>query len=149
MINVLLSDEKGEPFSSLFMTLPSKRKLPMYYQRIGEPIDLTTIEKNIVTGMYKNVELFDKDMNKLIMNNVKYYGRTSDFGIAAIRLRKEYNIAKLNYVPQIKEIIGDTIPPSFMPVQEDPGELKTSCRRSGFIGGKIMFVSFQVMKKKM
>ncbi|XP_065205528.1 histone-lysine N-methyltransferase ash1-like [Planococcus citri] len=119
---VSAKDEKGQPFSSLFMTLPSKRKLPMYYQRISDPIDLTTIERNIVTGMYKNVELFDKDMKKLIANSVKYYKRTSDYGIAAVRLRKEYNISKLKHVDELKEVIGESIPATFMPGQEDPGD---------------------------
>ncbi|XP_065200673.1 uncharacterized protein LOC135831812 isoform X2 [Planococcus citri] len=119
---VSAKDEKGQPFSSLFMTLPSKRKLPMYYQRISDPIDLTTIEKNIITGMYKNVELFDKDMKKLIANSVKYYKRTSDYGIAAVRLRKEYNISKLKHVDELKEIVGESMPPTFMPGQEDPGD---------------------------
>lgn len=104
------------------MNLPSKRKLPSYYQRISEPIDLTTIEQNIITGVYKSVESFDKDMNKLFFNNVKFYGRTSDRGILATRLRKEYNIAKLKYAPQIKEIMGSSLPANFIPEQEDPGK---------------------------
>lgn len=109
------------------MNLPSKRKVPTYYRSIKEPIDLTTIEKNIITGVYKDIESFDKDMNKLIMNNVKHYGRTSDTGIAAIRLRKEYNIAKLKYTSQLEEIIGQPLPSSFIPIQEDPGKSVMPC----------------------
>lgn len=93
----------------------------MYYQRISDPIDLTTIEKNIVTGMYKNVEVFDKDIKRLIANSVKYYKRTSEYGIAAVRLRKEFNISKLKHVEELKKIVGETLPPTFMPGQEDPG----------------------------
>lgn len=108
------------------MSLPSKQKLPTYYQRVEEPIDLTFIEKNIVTGVYKEVESFDKDMKKLITNNVKYYGRTSEQGIAAVRLRKAYNIAKLEHITQIQEITGQPLPASFRPVQENPGKQSKS-----------------------
>lgn len=104
-----------------FMSVPSKRKLPQYYQRISEPIDLNTIEHNIVTGVYKTVESFDSNMNRLFANNVKFYGRTSDLGIAATRLRKIYNVAKLDFVSQLEEILGESPPASFVPEQEDPG----------------------------
>ena len=35
---------------------------------IKEPIDLNTIEKNILTGQYTNVEDFEKDFLKLFDN---------------------------------------------------------------------------------
>lgn len=104
------------------VTLPSKRKLPQYYQRVTDPVDLTGIEHNIVTGVYKTVESFDQEMCRLFTNNVRFYGRTSDIGIAATRLRKIYCIAKLNYVGQLKEILGEMLPPGFLPEQEDPGQ---------------------------
>lgn len=103
------------------VTLPSKRKLPQYYQRVTEPIDLTGIEHKIVTGVYKTVESFDQDVCRLFSNNVRFYGRTSDIGIAATRLRKIYSIAKFDFVDQLKEILGDTLPATFLPEQEDPG----------------------------
>lgn len=103
------------------MTLPSKRKLPSYYTRIEDPIDLAAIEKNILTGVYKDVEAFNADMNKLISNNVSFYGRISEYGIAAVNLRKAFNIAKLKYATQIQEVIRQPLPSSFMPEQEDPG----------------------------
>lgn len=115
--------EKGKPYSSFFLTLPSKRKLPNYYTRVEEPIDLTAIEKNIITGVYKDVKSFDADMNKLITNNVTFYGRISDYGIAAVNLRKAYNISKLKYAAELQETLGQSLPPAFMPEQEDPGEL--------------------------
>ncbi len=103
------------------MTLPSKRKLPTYYTRVEDPIDLSTIEKNIVSGVYKDVESFDTDINKLINNNVTFYGRISDYGIAAVNLRKAYNIAKMKYASQLQDVIGQTLPTSFVMEQKDPG----------------------------
>lgn len=107
------------------MTLPSKRKLPGYFQRISEPIDLTQIEHNINSGVYKTVESFDQDVCKLFANNVRFYGRTSDIGIAATRLRKIYSVAKLEHLDELKEILGEAPPASFIPEQEDPGEITT------------------------
>jgi len=114
-------EEDGELLAGPLVTLPSKRKLPQYYQRVSEPIDLTTIEQNIVTGVYKTVDLFDQDMCRLFSNNVRFHGRTSDIGIAATRLRKIYSIAKLEFVDQLREILGDELPTTFIPEQEDPG----------------------------
>ncbi|KAF6207622.1 hypothetical protein GE061_016069, partial [Apolygus lucorum] len=113
-------DESGELLSSHFATLPSKRKFPLYYQRIQKPIDFTTIEQNIVTGEYKTVEAFDEDMNALFKNNIRWYGRTSDLGISATRLRKIYNLAKLDILPKLEELLGETPPASFIPAQDDP-----------------------------
>jgi hypothetical protein len=103
-----------------FLTLPSKRKLPQYYQRVTDPIDLCTLEQNIVTGFYRTVESFDQDMGRLFNNNVRFFGRTSELGIAATRLRKAYNLAKADFLAQIEEILGESPPASFLP-EHDPG----------------------------
>lgn len=104
-----------------FLTLPSKRKLPQYYQRVTDPIDLCTLEQNIVTGFYKTVESFDQDMTRLFTNNVRFFGRTSELGITATRLRKVYNMEKMKFVSQLEEILGENPPASFLP-EHDPGK---------------------------
>ncbi|XP_014262074.1 histone-lysine N-methyltransferase ash1 isoform X2 [Cimex lectularius] len=114
-------EESGELLSSHFITLPSKRKYPLYYQRIQNPIDLNMIEHNINTGIYKTVESFDQDMMNLFKNNVRWYGRTTDLGIAATRLRKIYNLSKIEILPKLEELLGTSPPSSFIPAQEDPG----------------------------
>ena len=43
---------------------------PDYYQLIEEPIDLSTIEKNILSGHYKSAQGFDRDL-KLLFANVE------------------------------------------------------------------------------
>ncbi|XP_066993147.2 histone-lysine N-methyltransferase ash1 [Anabrus simplex] len=122
LYNVVIAakDERTEMLCAPFLTLPSKRKLPEYYQRISEPIDLGTLEQNIVTGYYRTVESFDQDMNRLFANNVRFFGRTSELGITAARLRKVYNEAKLAFLPQLEEILGESPPASFIP-ERDPG----------------------------
>lgn len=104
-----------------FTSLPTKRKLPSYYQRVAEPIDLLTIEQAINTGVYTTIEAFDRDMMKLFNNNVRFYGRTSELGIASARLRRVYCLAKIDFIGQLKEVLGETIPSSFIPEKPDPG----------------------------
>ncbi|CAD1480045.1 unnamed protein product, partial [Heterotrigona itama] len=93
----------------------AKRKLPDYYEKISDPIDLTTIDQCIGTGHYKTAEHFDHDMIKLFDNNVRFFGRTSEMGIAAARLRKLYLGSKPDFVDAITEAVG--CPPSqgFLP----------------------------------
>ncbi|KAK1129694.1 hypothetical protein K0M31_019410 [Melipona bicolor] len=108
-------DENGQLLCTPFITLPSKRKLPDYYEKISDPIDLTTIDQCIGTGHYKTAEHFDHDMIKLFDNNVRFFGRTSEMGIAAARLRKLYLGSKPDFVDAITEAVG--CPPSqgFLP----------------------------------
>ncbi|KAL7299920.1 hypothetical protein TKK_0007242 [Trichogramma kaykai] len=108
-------DENDELLCSPFIALPSKRKVPEYYEKVLEPIDLTTIDQNIEAGHYKTAEQFDQDVIKLFENNVRFFGRTSDIGIAAARLRKIYLSRKVDFVSPITEATG--LPPSqaFLP----------------------------------
>lgn len=82
---------------------------------------MTTIEQNITTGIYKTIEAFDRDMTRLFANNVRYFGRTSELGIAATRLRRSYNLAKLDAAVQLEVITGEAVPANFLPEKEDPG----------------------------
>lgn len=118
-------DERGEFLATPFTSLPTKRKLPNYYQRVAEPIDLQTIEQNINTGVYKTIEAFDHDMSRLFTNNVRFFGRTSDLGIAATRLRRIYCLAKLDAVVQLEQVLGENVPATFIPEKTDPG-MKTN-----------------------
>lgn len=39
-----------------------------YYEKVSDPLDLSTIEKQILTGHYKTAEAFDTDMLKVFRN---------------------------------------------------------------------------------
>jgi len=114
-------EETGEILATPFITLPSKRRVPNYYQKISEPIDLTTIANNIEVGVYDTVIAFDSDILKLLTNNMKYYGRTSDLGVISTRLRKIYNLAKVEFVPKIESILEKPIPEAFIAEKNNPG----------------------------
>lgn len=109
------NDENGQPLCTPFMNLPPKRKLSDYYEKITEPIDLSTIDQCIGTGHYKTAEHFDHDMIRLFDNNVRFFGRTSEIGIAAARLRKLYLSSKPDFVDAITEATGSPPSQSFLP----------------------------------
>uniref|UniRef100_A0A0C9R856 Ash1 protein n=1 Tax=Fopius arisanus TaxID=64838 RepID=A0A0C9R856_9HYME len=111
------NDENDLPLCTPFINLPPKRKLPEYYEKVQEPIDLTMIDQNIGTGHYKTAEHFDQDIIKLFDNNVKYFGRTSEIGIAAARLRKLYLGSKADFIDAITEATGAPPAQGFLPPQ--------------------------------
>ncbi|XP_012535549.1 uncharacterized protein LOC105836216 [Monomorium pharaonis] len=109
------NDENGQLLCIPFMTLPPKKKLSDYYEKIVEPIDMITIEQCIGTGHYKTAEHFDQDMIRLFDNNVRFFGRTSEIGIAAARLRKLYLGSKPDFVDAITEATGSPPSQAFLP----------------------------------
>ena len=100
-------DENNELLCIPFLTMPSKRKVPEYYTRVVDPIDLSVIEQNIANGVYKTPDSFNTDMNLLFSNAIKYYGRTSENGIAATRLKKIYVECKKLYVAKFEDTLGE------------------------------------------
>ncbi|XP_046400924.1 uncharacterized protein LOC124167161 isoform X2 [Ischnura elegans] len=115
-------DERSLLLAEPFVSLPSKRKHPEYYVRVSDPIDLATLERNIITGFYKTVEAFDNDFTRLFSNNMRFFGRTSELGIAAARLLKIYNMAKADFLSQLEDILGESPPASFIPDCDIGGE---------------------------
>lgn len=111
------NDENHQLLCTPFIALPAKRKLPEYYEKVLDPIDLTMIDQAVGTGHYKTAEQFDHDMIKLFDNNVKFFGRTSEIGIAAARLRKLYLGSKADFIEAITEATGSPPAQGFLPPQ--------------------------------
>ncbi|RVE67214.1 hypothetical protein OJAV_G00115150 [Oryzias javanicus] len=101
-------DSAGQALAAPLMNLPSRKRNSQYYEKVSDPLDLNTIEKQIVTGHYKTVEAFDTDMLKVFRNAEKYYGRKSSVGRDVYRLRKAYYSARHEAAVQIDEIVGET-----------------------------------------
>ncbi|XP_011478936.1 histone-lysine N-methyltransferase ASH1L isoform X2 [Oryzias latipes] len=101
-------DSAGQALAAPLMNLPSRKRNSQYYEKVSDPLDLNTIEKQIVTGHYKTVEAFDTDMLKVFRNAEKYYGRKSPVGRDVYRLRKAYYSARHEAAVQIDEIVGET-----------------------------------------
>ncbi|XP_056642508.1 histone-lysine N-methyltransferase ash1 isoform X2 [Diorhabda sublineata] len=107
-------DSKGELLSIPFLTMPSKRKVPEFYTRLSNPIDLTIIEQNIATGVYKTAESFDEDFNLLFRNYIRFYGRTSEMGIASAKLKKIYTDSKRESLTKFEDTLGEKPPSTFV-----------------------------------
>uniref|UniRef100_T1IMB6 Ubiquitin-activating enzyme E1 C-terminal domain-containing protein n=1 Tax=Strigamia maritima TaxID=126957 RepID=T1IMB6_STRMM len=107
-------DERGNLMASPLMTCPSKKKNPEYYVKIKDFIDLSVVEKNILTGHYKMVESFEQDFCKVFTNAEKYFGRISEMGHMIARLRKVYQDAKRDMSVQLEDILGESLPQSFI-----------------------------------
>ncbi|NXO09807.1 ASH1L methyltransferase, partial [Oriolus oriolus] len=101
-------DSSSQVLAAPLLNLPPKKKNADYYEKISDPLDLATIEKQILTGYYKTVEAFDGDMLKVFRNAEKYYGRKSPTGRDVCRLRKAYYNARHEASAQIDEIVGET-----------------------------------------
>ena len=71
--NVVASNPKVE----LFKELPSQERNPLYFDLVEEPIDLSSIEKSINSGIYSDPDQFDRDFLKLFQNNYRlvHYNR--------------------------------------------------------------------------
>ncbi|KAL1453943.1 hypothetical protein WDU94_010244, partial [Cyamophila willieti] len=108
-------DTSQTVLSSFFLTLPSKKKLPKYYEIIPDPIDFNTIDVNISSGVYKNLASYDCDMLRLFNNAPKFYGRTTDEGIAATKLRKVYLMTKVVHSEELSRVLGEPLPENFLP----------------------------------
>ncbi|XP_036393803.1 histone-lysine N-methyltransferase ASH1L-like [Megalops cyprinoides] len=101
-------DSSSHTLAAPLLTLPSRKRNTQYYEKVSDPLDLSTIEKQILTGHYKTVEAFDTDMLKVFRNAEKYYGRKSSVGRDVCRLRKAYYGARHEAAVQIDEIMGET-----------------------------------------
>lgn len=58
----------SELLGKMTLCMRSHRRNADYYEKISDPLDLATIEKQILTGYYKTVEAFDGDMLKVFRN---------------------------------------------------------------------------------
>ncbi|KAJ4927794.1 hypothetical protein JOQ06_015596, partial [Pogonophryne albipinna] len=101
-------DSAGQTLAAPLVNLPSRKRNSQYYEKVSDPLDLSTIEKQILTGHYKTVEAFDTDMLKVFRNAEKYYGKKSSVGRDVCRLRKAYFSARHEAAVQIDEIVGET-----------------------------------------
>jgi histone-lysine N-methyltransferase ASH1L len=88
------------------MHVPSKKKNPDYYQLITDPIDLSTIEENILSGRYISAQGFDHDLHLLFRNVELYCGKKSEIGVGVSRLRRLYNTILADAAPELEEVLG-------------------------------------------
>ncbi|XP_052865683.1 histone-lysine N-methyltransferase ash1 [Anopheles cruzii] len=101
-----LKDEKGHPYIAK-LQLPSKKKTPLYYERIPKPIDLGQIEASIEQGAYRLPKAFEDDLLIMLSNAIKYFGISSPEGVASEALKSHYYTCKAQQVPKLQAYIGE------------------------------------------
>ncbi|XP_052902605.1 histone-lysine N-methyltransferase ash1 [Anopheles moucheti] len=101
-----LKDDKGTPYISK-LQLPSKKKIPLYYERIPKPIDLAQIETNIEQGVYRMPKVFEDELLIMLSNAIKYFGINSPEGVASEALKSHYYTCKQQQVPKLQAYIGE------------------------------------------
>lgn len=128
------------------LSIPSKRKLPQYFERIPRPIDLAAIETNVETGTYTHPQLFDEDVLRMFSNAVKFYGMATAESDAAQLLLDAYTQKKKQCLVRLEQIIGSDGLQSFVPskpnqlllLNVDPNEDIIRCICGLFIDEGIM-----------
>ncbi|XP_062556034.1 histone-lysine N-methyltransferase ash1-like isoform X2 [Armigeres subalbatus] len=101
-----LKDERSQLFLNR-LALPSKKKVPLYYERIPRPIDLAQIQANIEQGSYKQPKAFEEDLLIMLSNAVKYFGIGSPEGVASEKLKEHYYICKQRQVDRLIAYVGE------------------------------------------
>lgn len=118
------------------MNLPSKKKNPQYYEKIKNPIDLSTIESNVENGVYDRPVLFDSDINRLFSNALGYYGNDSPEATITMQLQTVYARKKADLYNKLVTICGESAELStlleaqadpFLCPAEDPNEDHIRC----------------------
>lgn len=89
------------------MNLPSKKKNPQYYEKIKNPIDLSTIKANVEKGIYDRPALFDADTNRLFANAIEYYGESAEATIT-MQLKTVYAHKKSVLYDQLVATCGES-----------------------------------------
>lgn len=118
------------------LNLPPKKKNPQYYEKIKNPIDLSTIEGNVEKGVYERPVLFDLDVNRLFSNALEYYGNESPEATITMQLQTVYARKKADLYSKLVAICGESAElstlleaqsgPFLCPV-EDPNEDHIRC----------------------
>lgn len=71
--------------------------MPDYYEIIKDPMDLQTLEERVDADLYKNVDDFETDMQKIFDNCKKYNDDSSNYYKCAVKLEK-FCKEKLKYL---------------------------------------------------
>lgn len=67
------NSEGSTSIVELFLRLPSRRLDPEYYEKVKEPIDITTIQQKLKNPDYSTFDQFCEDVTTFISNTLCYY----------------------------------------------------------------------------
>lgn len=81
MMGLLRKHKYAGPFQEAVD--PYALNIPDYFDIIKEPMDLTTVEKNLKDGQYQNMLQFANDVRKIWHNAMLYNPQGSDIHVMA------------------------------------------------------------------
>uniref|UniRef100_A0A914EBK5 Uncharacterized protein n=1 Tax=Acrobeloides nanus TaxID=290746 RepID=A0A914EBK5_9BILA len=81
----------GNILCEMFMQLPSKKELPLYYKTISKPIDLSKIKKFIRDGKYLSVEDLTEDIKLMVRNAQDYNEEGSEIYDDSVLINEVWN----------------------------------------------------------
>lgn len=93
---IRFADDTGRVLSDPFMKLPSRQKLPDYYEIIKKPVDIKKILQRIEDGKYYDFTELEKDFVQLCQNAQIYNEETSLIYEDSIQLQSVFFNAKQN-----------------------------------------------------
>lgn len=134
-MQICIPDDSGQ-YAITKLNLPSRKKVPQYYEKIKNPIDLSTIEANVEKGVYDKPTIFDDDVNRLFSNAIEYYGTESPEATITTQLQAIYARKKTDSFDRLVTICGESselnklletqFGPFLCPI-EDPNEDHIRC----------------------
>ncbi|KUJ24337.1 Bromodomain-containing protein-like protein [Mollisia scopiformis] len=98
----LTADKSGRQISTAFLTLPSKRDLPDYYDVIKMPIAIDTIEAKLRRREFPNLSVLESWFKRMISNAKEYNERGSEIYDDSERLRKALSNFMTRHNPAYK-----------------------------------------------
>lgn len=69
---ILLTDKDADPICGPFLSLPSRKDYPDYFEDIEKPIALDKIRQKVVKNKYRNLSTMEEDI-VLMCNNAREY----------------------------------------------------------------------------
>ncbi|EPZ30849.1 Acyl-CoA N-acyltransferase domain-containing protein [Rozella allomycis CSF55] len=85
-IKHMIIELQNDPSAWPFLEPVSKDEVPDYYDLIKDPMDLSTVEKNLESGKYSKLEIFKIDVQKIFDNCRIFNPETSQYYKCAERL---------------------------------------------------------------
>lgn len=98
---IRFADDQGRVLSDPFMKLPSRQKLPDYYEIIKKPVDIKKIQQRIEDGKYYDFTELEKDFVQLCQNAQIYNEETSLIYEDSIQLQSVFFNAKQTLFVQL------------------------------------------------
>lgn len=117
-----------------FLKLPSQKQYPDYYERIKNPIELTSIGERLAEGQYQQLKLYTSDVNRVFNNAIKYNKKGTDLHNDAVHLRSVFGKKIREVKKLIEAIYVEDSPnvPEKQPEQEpevDDSTIRCICNR--------------------